>query len=374
MTSAVYTDAGLPLVGEETGNRSLWLGLCGILCVGGLLFYVLESNRQSTIAPRVTEPSVYAAATVQQPSLTIPNEVQAPVYRGLPLQKEPLRGSTLQSPLKPAKLPPVRLTSEPQSRPPRVISQPPYPASQYPVVSPALRPTPAPLNPGRTAQVIVYDIAASALPAPPAPTPPPINDSFTRSTRAAAAFATPAADRYNVVAQGTLIYAVLETALNSTQPGQARALISKNVYNADGTKILIPKGSRVFGEYRANLGEGQNRAQVIWGRLVRPDGATITLDSPASDQLGRAGIKGSVDTHFGERLLSALLQSTIDFGSAAASQAVSRNNGVIVALPNSSRISGPQIFREAPRPTLKVKHGTRIAVFVARDLDFTAVE
>ena len=137
---------------------------------------------------------------------------------------------------------------------------------------------------------------------------------------------------------------------------------------------MIPKGSRIFGEYKGELGAGQNRAQIVWTRLIRPDGATISLDSPASDQLGRAGVKGDVNSHFGERLLGALLQSTIDFGVLAASRAATNGSGVLIALPSNGQGGGAQVIQPTPKPTLKVKHGTRISVFVSRDLDFSAVE
>ncbi|MBL0001846.1 MAG: hypothetical protein IPO97_13325 [Sphingomonadales bacterium] len=65
-----------------------------------------------------------------------------------------------------------------------------------------------------------------------------------------------------VVPQGTLIAAVLETALDSTQPGQARALVSRDVANLRGDRILIPQESRLFGTYRGELSAGQKRARV----------------------------------------------------------------------------------------------------------------
>jgi type IV secretion system protein VirB10 len=173
------------------------------------------------------------------------------------------------------------------------------------------------------------------------------------------------------VPQGTVIPAVLETALDSTRPGAARALVQRDVYGFDGSRVLIPRGSRLYGEYEADLGSGQKRAAVRWSRLLRPDGVTIALDSPASDPLGRAGVKGKVDSKFLQRFGGALLQSVLDVGvGLAASRAT---DGVIVALPGSTqnvRVNeGNQI-----KPTLTVRQGTSVSVFVARDLDFTGVD
>jgi type IV secretion system protein VirB10 len=360
MSDTATSDDMLPLVGEDPGNRSLWLGLGAICMAGLLLFAIMEGNRQSKAAPQIPSPRDYAIASAQDPKLALPesNRIYA---TGLPRAFGPFQPGVVA--LEPApKLPLVRLT---KTRP--SIDTPfaaPLPIPQA-LASPLAVQSFAP-DPGRSAPAIVYDAALATI----------ANVAATNSTttQATKAMAVAGGDRTYLVSQGTLIFAVLETAMDSTQSGQVRAMISTNVYNALGTQILIPKGSRIFGEYKGELGAGQNRAQVIWTRLIRPDGATIALDSPASDQLGRAGVKGSVDTHFGERLLSALLQSTIDFGTYAASRAVTNSNGVVVALPNAAQSAGSQILPEVPKPTLRVRHGTRIAVFVSRDLDFSAVE
>jgi type IV secretion system protein VirB10 len=190
-----------------------------------------------------------------------------------------------------------------------------------------------------------------------------------------AARATVMRHRPTTVPQGTLIPAVLETALDSTRPGLARALVSRDVRGFDGSRVLIQRGSRLIGEYRADLQPGQNRALVTWTRLVRPDGVTIAIGSPAADPLGRVGIKGKVNSHFFERFGSAILQSTLDVGVNLASQAGGGSSAVVVALPGAVQsttaplTSGTQI-----QPTLRVRQGTAISVFVARDLDFTSVE
>jgi type IV secretion system protein VirB10 len=355
MSEAAIIDDGLPLVGEDRANRGLWLGLGAIGLGGLLLFAALEAARQSNAGPQIAPPNDYAYATAPPPELAIPQDFSAvwsvasgtvlPTYSQAPDLPKP---------------PSVQLMRiRPPVDPAPVAQQPPSYTPQLPL-------PPAAPDPGRAAPAIVYDAVQVAVAASTGP--------GTGTASANKALAVGGGDRSNLVPQGTLIYAVLETALNSTQAGQVRALISSNVYNASGTKILIPKGSRVFGEYKADLGAGQNRAQIIWGRLIRPDGAAISLDSPASDQLGRAGVKGRVDSHFGERLLNALLQSTIDFGAAVAARAVTSNNGVVIALPNATQSAAAQIVQDVPKPTLKVRHGTRIAVFVARDLDFSAVE
>ncbi|MBC9032998.1 TrbI/VirB10 family protein [Sphingomonas sp. JC676] len=182
------------------------------------------------------------------------------------------------------------------------------------------------------------------------------------------------ANRATTVSQGTLILAVLETALDSTRPGLARAIVSRDIRGFDGSRILIPRGSRLIGEYRSDVERGQNRMLVNWIRLIRPDGATIAIGSPATDPLGQGGIKAQVNSHFFERFSGAILQSALDVGVNLASRAA--DSSVIVALPGALQGSGGQnsLTQNQVRPTLKVKAATSISIFVARDLDFTGVE
>jgi type IV secretion system protein VirB10 len=181
------------------------------------------------------------------------------------------------------------------------------------------------------------------------------------------------ANRSNTVAQGVLIPAVLETAFDSTRPGFARAIVSRDVRGFDGTKVLIPRGSRLIGVYRSETAQGQNRALVTWTRLIRPDGVTIGMDSPSVDTLGRGGIPASVNTHFFERFAGALLQSTIDIGRTVAGRAATGT--VIVAVPGSvPNVGSAGISSDSIAPTLKVRAGKSISVFVAHDLDFGTSE
>ena len=138
----------------------------------------------------------------------------------------------------------------------------------------------------------------------------------------------------------------------------------------DGTRVLIPRGSRLIAEYRSDIQPGQKRALINWTRLIRPDGATIAISSPAADTLGRGGVRGDYNSHFLERFAGAILQSALRVGVNVASRAAAGD--VIVALPGSTQNTGIQQTRIVP--TLTVRAGTSLSVFVARDLDFSAAE
>lgn len=177
--------------------------------------------------------------------------------------------------------------------------------------------------------------------------------------------------RATTIAQGTIIAATLETPLNSDRPGLARALVNADVRGFDGTRVLIPRGSRLIGEFKPDAGAGKRRVMVTWNRLIRPDGVAIRIASPASDAMGGAGIAGRVNTHALENIGHAVLQSALTLGVNVATAQISRAGtalylGVQGFAPPSAQAGG--------RPaTVKVGEGAAIAVLVARDLDFAGM-
>jgi len=166
------------------------------------------------------------------------------------------------------------------------------------------------------------------------------------------------------VPQGALIAAVLETAIDSDLPGFVRAVVSRDVMSFDGTRVLIPRGSRLVGQYRSEVALGQSRAFVVWTRLLRPDGVSIQLASPGTDTLGRAGLDGKVNRHYFQRYGPGLLSTAI-------SAALSNTNSNQLVIGTAQTLPNAVSSGETIKPTVTVKHGTAIQVFVARDLDFS---
>lgn len=336
-------------------------GLSGAAMAGGaavaaiLLFSALEAHRKTPIEPSI-RPSAADASLVRAdpPPLFIP-PAPPPAPSPSPVQ------------LAAAVLPPQPSPRmQPQYAPP---PPPPAPPQYYPPPPP---PSPPPSQPTRNVagSALVIDATVSSAPATSgAPGAPGIASGLnggsggrTRSSMLA--------NRSATVPQGTVIPAVLETAFDSTRPGFARAIVSRNVQGFDGAKVLIPRGSRLVGEYRSDAKAGENRAVITWTRLVRPDGTIIAIDSPAVDPLGRGGVRASVNSHVPERVFGALLQSTFQLGSVLATRAAT--GSIIVALPGNMQNSfTPQASPAAIAPTLKVPAGTSISIFVAHDLEFS---
>ncbi len=338
-----------PLVARTPSNRGLWL-FAGIAALGATaLFAGLEARRAGQISDPMTPRKVGGEAMIAPPApLAIPAPQTGPEYAlapAIPLS-EPIIVPPPSAVIAPSPAP--RAPSRSEYRGPR--------AERYePSFAPPVLPPPP------TGPAIVYQ----APPAPQLAAPEAAGRGEQRVQ--ASRLANPS----TTIPQGAVIQAVLETALDSTRPGSARAIVSRDVRGFDGTRVLIPRGSRLYGEYKADLSPGQNRALIQWTRLVRPDGAVIELDSPSADPLGRAGVKGKVNSHFLARFGGALLQSTLNLGVGLVSRGATGGT-VILGLPGSNQTISPQ--GDTVRPTLKVAQGTPVSVFVARDLDFTRVE
>ena len=173
-------------------------------------------------------------------------------------------------------------------------------------------------------------------------------------------------DPKTTITQGTMIPAILETAINTDVPGFVRAVVSQDVRSFDGTRVLVPKSSRLIGQYQSGLQAGQKRAYVIWTRLIRPDGVSVALASPGTGFDGSGGLPGKVDTHFFQRFGSAMLLSVIG-GLAAAS-----SNGASVVLGGGQTAASTALQQNGDiGPTIRVRMGEPIRVFTARDLDFS---
>lgn len=172
------------------------------------------------------------------------------------------------------------------------------------------------------------------------------------------------------VTQGTLIPAILETAINTDVPGYVRAVVSQDVRSFDGKRVLVPRSSRLIGQYQSGVQNGQKRAYVIWTRLIRPDGASVNIASPAVGFDGTTGLAGDVDNHFFKRFGSALLLSVVGGLGAVAS------GGASVMIGGAGQSAASTALQQDGQvaPTIRVKMGEPIRVFTARDLDFSTVQ
>jgi type IV secretion system protein VirB10 len=359
--SAVAEEGVRPVVALPRSGPPTAVLVAGMVAAAIILFLILDSRRQAPAEPAVKVRASDVAGPSAPPPLYIPPSAPPATVAVVP-------------PAEPAAAvqPPVRIPT------PQYIPQPvPYtPPQPQPFIQTYQPPLPTPPVRQASGPTLVLDTTSAAQAGPGGPGGPggqtSLSDAFAGEQSVGRVRSGIFTNRSTTVAQSTLIPAVLETAFDSRRPGFARAIVSRDVRGFDGTKVLIPRGSRLTGEYRSDIQPGQKRALINWTRLVRPDGVTIAIGSPTADTLGRGGVRGKYNSQFFERFTSAILQTALEVG---ANLGTRQATGVVVALPGSTQNLGQQLFQSnRVSPTLTVKAGTSISVFVARDLDFSTSE
>ncbi|MEX3916419.1 type IV secretion system protein VirB10 [Paraburkholderia sp. BR10872] len=184
-------------------------------------------------------------------------------------------------------------------------------------------------------------------------------------------------NRSLTLAEGAKIDCVGDTAFDSTQAGISTCTVTKNVYSDDGHVVLIERGSQINSEYRSNLAPGQKRVFILSARIKTPKGVTVEIDSPAADALGRMGVGGYVNNHWGERIGAAMLLGVTQDAIGYLATRGGNTNGSVV-FENTQQQGNDMATRVLDStinipPTLSQNQGAEFTIVVARDLDFSPV-
>ncbi len=174
---------------------------------------------------------------------------------------------------------------------------------------------------------------------------------------------------------GSVIPAALVTAVNSDLPGDIVARVTEPVMDTlTGRHVLVPAGAVLYGAYDDVVENGQDRALVVWQRLVMPDGRSIELQGMAGvDGSGQTGLEGTVDHHYDRLIGGVLLSTVLAFGgNLARSSDGERSYSDVVGdtvAQESSRVGQRIVERElSVRPTIKLAQGTVVNVLVNKDM------
>lgn len=173
--------------------------------------------------------------------------------------------------------------------------------------------------------------------------------------------------------EGAFIDCTLETAISSSLPGMTTCVTATDTFSADGTVVLLERGTKLVGETRGMVQAGSPRLFVLWNQARTPAGIVVPLASPGTDELGRSGLSGTIDWHWWQRFGAAILVTVID--------------GVVQTVGNRSSSSSVQINPSGASdvmtdvlrgtlsipPTIDKPQGDRIEILVARDVDFRSV-
>lgn len=188
---------------------------------------------------------------------------------------------------------------------------------------------------------------------------------------------------YNSLWDGTIIPAALITAINTDNPGIVIARVTENVWSSyDQSLLLIPSGSILFATYNSSINYGQNRVQVAWELLIRPDGYRIQLGNMNGvDLRGMSGYKGFVNNHpfdtlkaLGLVAVFSVIQTEIT-GSINSANNEYTQNAMNSVYAEASKM-GNKILDKALdiQPTITIKEGTEIKIITNMPLELPPVE
>ena len=177
-----------------------------------------------------------------------------------------------------------------------------------------------------------------------------------------------------VLQAGAAIPASLITGLRSDLPGQVTAQVTEDVYDSPTGKILlIPQGSRLVGQYDAQIAFGQSRALLVWNRLIMPNGRSTVLErQPGADTEGYAGLEDEVDNHWGMLFKAAILSTILSVGAEAGTS--NSENNLAQAIRQGASQSFNQVGQQVVgrslniQPTITIRPGFPVRVLVTHDL------
>jgi type IV secretion system protein VirB10 len=174
--------------------------------------------------------------------------------------------------------------------------------------------------------------------------------------------------------KGHAIDCTLVTAIDSTLAGLVTCLTAVDTFSADGSVVLLERGTKLIGETRGEVAQGSSRVFVLWLEARTPIGVVVPLASPGTDALGRSGLPGQVDRHFWDRFGAAILVSMID-GAVQGYAARGASGGNVVVNPNGTQDVTTEVLKSTLNipPTVTIQQGARIQILAARDLDFRSV-
>jgi type IV secretion system protein TrbI len=180
-----------------------------------------------------------------------------------------------------------------------------------------------------------------------------------------------------VVQAGSVIPAALVTGIRSDLPGQITAQVTANVYDSPtGNILLIPQGSKLIGQYDSNIAFAQTRVQLVWNRIILPNGQSIVLErQPGADTQGYSGLEDEVDNHWGQLFEAAMLSTLLSVGAEAGTSDSENNLAQAIrqgASQSFNQVGEQVVGRELNvQPTLTIRPGFPVRVIVNRDLVLT---
>lgn len=177
--------------------------------------------------------------------------------------------------------------------------------------------------------------------------------------------------------EGTLFEGVLVNRLDGDFSGPVIAMVTTDVYSHDRQHVLIPAGSKLFGESKRVDSFGQRRLAVFFHRLIMPDGYSLDLDRfRGLSQVGETGLKDKVNNHylqiFGASLAVGAIGGLAQLGTNSAAAGMPQSSldtyrqGVAASVSQSSLHILDRFLNVLP--TITIREGHRVKVYITEDL------
>ena len=188
---------------------------------------------------------------------------------------------------------------------------------------------------------------------------------------------TPALSAYEIKA-GAVVPAAMITGINSDLPSEIIAQTTEPVFDSvSGRTLLLPRGSRLVGLYNNDISFGQERVQIVWNRVILPDGSSLKLDAMNGvDALGQAGVTGEVNNHWGKIFGAAVLTSVFSIGYELLTETENdigrEEDAVRDAVGNNFFNTANEVVQRnlAIPPTIEVAPGALFNILVNKDMVF----
>ena len=149
--------------------------------------------------------------------------------------------------------------------------------------------------------------------------------------------------------------------------------MTQPVYDTvSGEYLLIPQGARLIGRYQSEVSLGQDRALIIWDRILFPDGPSIQIAEPGADGAGYAGLSDRTDQHWTQVFAAACLATLLGIGAELGPS--DQNDDIAQAIRRGTSDTVNQAGQRVVdrnlgiQPTIHVQPGWPVRVVVTHDL------
>ena len=180
--------------------------------------------------------------------------------------------------------------------------------------------------------------------------------------------------------EGTVIETALINRLEGTFAGPVLCLVTTPVYSQNRQHVLIPAGARVMGTSSPVQSWGDSRLAVTFHRLVMPDGHAYSLDRfKGLNQIGETGLRDDVNRHYLQ-----VFGASLAIGGISGLAQFNTRSGFDYSFSDAYRqAAGASLATSTSRvldrylnvlPTITIREGFRIKVYLTNDLELPAYE